>query len=690
MQLIYPWFLVGIVAVAIPLIIHLLQLRRPQRLLFTNTAFIRAVELVTVQHRRVQHLLILLARALALMALVFAFCQPFVPAEQHVPVPAVSGANVLVDNSFSMQLQDVEQGSLFREAVAEAKLLGQSVPATAKLRLLNNGGRGMNHAAYQAKLDELKITARTFALKAFSAATNQNLARTSLYVFSDFQKTAFNAKTLNELDAGQAVVLVPLVGQQAGNVYVDSVWLDDAFVRVRTNVGMHVRLRNGGSLTSRECPVKVFLGARQVAAFRVTVGAGQAVSSVVQVQVSDRGLALGRVVTEDGPVTFDNTYYFTLQPAATIRVLEIGPEPVAEQLYGNEPLFSYAFANPQGVDYGVMRRANLVLVREVSEITAGLRDGLHAVVKRGGSVVVVPSALSAGRESYQRLFRELGLGTVQWETANAAPELRDVAMPNVREPFFRDVFGAQQQAVTMPRVSPVLHWSRTGTDILRLRDGESYLADFTSGTGRVYVFSAPFAKAYADFVAHALFVPVMYRMAMLSYRQEQLPAYRLTQGTVNLKLPLASEAATGATGQADKAGLRFVKDSLTFIPAQRAVGQEVRLEVPMSMDVPGFYQVQRGDNVLTTLAFNQDKRESELAAYSANGLRQLIGPNRPNIRVLDGGTTGASLTEFRAAQTGQPLWRYFLVVALICLLAEALLVRFGGWQAGAKKGKLAV
>ena len=245
-------------------------------------------------------------------------------------------------------------------------------------------------------------------------------------------------------------------------------------------------------------------------------------------------------------------------------------------------------------------------------------------------------------------------------------------MPSRQEPFFRDVFGAQQRAVTMPRVAPVLRWTRTGTDILRLRDGESYLADFMSSAGHVYVFSAPFEKEYSDFITHALFLPVMYRMAMLSYRNEQLPAYRLSQGTMVLRL---AEEKGGESGRTGESGFRFMKDSLKLIPTQRVVGQEVRLDLPVGMNAPGFYQLQRGGKSLTTLAFNQDKRESELAAYSVDELRQMIGPNRPNIRVLEDGADGKSLAKFQTNQTVRPLWRYFVMLALVGLLAEALLVR---------------
>ena len=666
--------MLGLLAVAIPIIIHLLQLRRPQRLAFTNTAFIRAVELVTVRRRNLQRMLLLLARVVGIIALVLVFCQPFIPARQ-LKVMA-NGTEVLVDNSFSMQASGQTQNSVFAEAVGQAQGVGKAmVPAGGRIRLLNTSGL-LSPTAFQGKLNEMKLTARNPFSVLITGRANQQGEESALYIFSDFQKQSIDIKKLAEVKR-QQIVLVPSARKPTGNMYVDSIWLDDAFMRLRINIGLHIRLHNGGNIVLSNSPVKVFLGNRQVAVFRVSVEPNQAVTSVVQVQMMDNTLALGRVVTEDVPVIFDNAYYFTLQPAANIRVLEIGAEPVAQQLYGNEPLFAYSFTKPQNLDYGALQRANLVVVRELERIDAGLRDGLRRVVQRGGSVVVVPAGTAGSHDSYQQMFKALGLGTAQWETLATNPELREIAMPSPREPFFRDVFGAQQRGATMPRVAPVLRWPRTGTDILRLRDGESYLASFASGAGQVYIFSAPFAQQYSDFVSHALFVPVMYRMAMLSYQNDQLPAYRLTQGTVTLKLP-AAETAGNAAGRTDEASFRLVKDSVVLIPAQRVVMNELRLDLPVGMDAPGFYQVQRAGKVLTTLAFNPDKRESELAAYSADELRQLIGPNHPNIKVVESGADGAGLAKFRAEKTGQPLWRYFLALVLLALLAEALLVRFGG------------
>jgi hypothetical protein len=679
MQLLYPGFLWGLLATGIPVAIHLLQMRRPQRVLFTNTGFIREVELTTMRRRQLQELLVLLARMLAIAFLVLIFCQPFIPMADTGAQVTTGIVDVLVDNSGSMQAAGQVQPQLTQEAIAGAMALGKSYGVGAHFKLLGQRGGGSSAAAYELAVASQRATRQQRGWgEAGVRDALQDEQLGTLYLFSDFQKNEVGPNFLQNIRRNGEVVLVPEVGRPTGNIYVDSVWLNDAFVRTQTNVGLHIRLRNGGTAVIADCPVKVLLGAQQVATFRVTIGAGQASETTAQVQLPDNKLSLGQVVTGDAPVTFDNAYYFTMQPAAAIRILEIGQEPATQRAYANEPLFTYSFAKPQTLNYGELRQANLVLLREVPQVDAGLREALASVVRRGGSVVVVPTANPTARTSYHELLRALGISGEQWEVPTAgSPVRQEVALPSPRDPFFKDVFGAQPRQVVMPQVAPVLRVGQGGTDIMRLRDGQGYLTEFGNGVGRAYVFAAPFAKDYSDFAAHALFVPVLYRLAMLSYQTDQQPAYRLTTPAVALTAPPAAER-----GASDDASYRLVYDSLTYIPAQRVQGGQLHLDVPTGLHTPGFYKLLRQGKVVTTLAFNADKRESELAAYSATELRQLLGSKHPNVRVLEGGAQPEAITRYRAQQAGQPLWRYCLLVVLACLLTEALLLRFGRPRAG--------
>lgn len=668
MQFLYPGFLWGLLAVGVPIAIHLLQLRRPQRVLFTNTGFIREVELTTMQRRRVQELLVLLARVLGVIFLVLLFAQPFIPALQEGRMGGE--VEVLLDASPSMQAVGESRKTLAQEAVDKAQQLGKSYPPATRFQLLAQSNAGLTQAAYLTRLLDVQEIARSAA---WNKLTAQRDRQNPLYVFSDFQRSDQGVKLLQKVAAtGQPIVLMPQVARQAANVYVDSVWLDDAFVRMKANIALHIRLKNGGSGAIADCPIKVRLGKQQVAAFSVSLAAGQASTTVAQVQLADKQQMLGEVVTGDSPVTFDNTYYFALQPTATIQVMEIGEAPITQQAYSAEPLFAYTFAKPQVVDYSKLQRANLVLVREATASSAGLQQALEGVMRRGGSVVIVPPGGSAGREPTLQLLRKLGVGGAQWVATAGQPVLREVAMPSPRNPFFREVFGAQPRQVALPQVVPVLNAGRGGTDILRLRDGDSYLTEFSGGAGRVYVFAAPFDKAYGDFTTQGLFVPVLYRLAMQSYQGGQQLAYRLSNPTLTVEVATDARAAG-----ADETAFRLVHDSMTFIPAQRQRGTALQLELPATLGRPGFYELRHMGKLVTTLAFNASTKESELAAYSAAELRQLIGTGHPNVQVLEPTTGSEALLRYRAEQTGQALWRYCLLVVLACLLTEALLLRFG-------------
>ncbi|RZK27625.1 MAG: hypothetical protein EOO61_23175, partial [Hymenobacter sp.] len=315
---------------SVPIAIHLLQLRRPQRILFTNTGFIREVELTTMKRRRLQELLVLLLRVLGVAFLVLLFAQPFIPAQRAAEQS--SNVGIALDVSPSMQVPGTAQQLLLQKAIGEATALGKDFGAATRFRLIGQPGGELSQAAYLSRIASLRTSGKQTGW-ASALRLQIGTEKGPLYVFSDFQRDTQSKRVLQSLAKNQQVVLIPQVARPVANVFVDSVWLEDAFVRTRTNLGLHIRLKNGGSAAITNCPVKVRLGKQQVAAFSTSLAAGQAITTTVQVQLPEKILALGQVITEDKPVAFDNSFYFTLQPTATIQVVEIGSEPIARQAY---------------------------------------------------------------------------------------------------------------------------------------------------------------------------------------------------------------------------------------------------------------------------------------------------------------------------------------------------------------------
>ena len=101
MQFLFPTFLWGFLAAAIPVIIHLFNFRRTKKILFTNVAFLRAVNTTTSSFRRLKHLLIMAARIAFITCLVLAFAQPFLPSKSGKGVKSGGVASIYIDNSLS-------------------------------------------------------------------------------------------------------------------------------------------------------------------------------------------------------------------------------------------------------------------------------------------------------------------------------------------------------------------------------------------------------------------------------------------------------------------------------------------------------------------------------------------------------------------------------------------------------------
>jgi hypothetical protein len=125
MHFLYPGFLFALAALAIPVIVHLFNFRRYQKVYFSNVQFLKELQEQQASRRNLRERLILAARLLALTFLVLAFAKPFIPHNQQASIGKQQVVSVFVDNSYSMQTLSKE-GSLLDEAKHHAKEIAAS------------------------------------------------------------------------------------------------------------------------------------------------------------------------------------------------------------------------------------------------------------------------------------------------------------------------------------------------------------------------------------------------------------------------------------------------------------------------------------------------------------------------------------------------------------------------------------
>src|SRR6188508_790239 len=108
MGLVAPLVLVGLGALAIPVLIHLIQRERKRVVEFPSLMFLRRIPYQSVRRRRIRDWTLLLMRLAALAMIVLAFARPFFRRDS-LGAAAQNGAReavILVDASYSMGYGD--------------------------------------------------------------------------------------------------------------------------------------------------------------------------------------------------------------------------------------------------------------------------------------------------------------------------------------------------------------------------------------------------------------------------------------------------------------------------------------------------------------------------------------------------------------------------------------------------------
>jgi hypothetical protein len=243
---------------------------------------------------------------------------------------------------------------------------------------------------------------------------------------------------------------------------------------------------------------------------------------------------------------------------------------------------------------------------------------------------------------------------------SAETETAELDKPDFQNPFFANVFEDKNSSIAMPAGHGILEWGADRSAILKFKNNKPFLSQF----GKTFVLASPLEKPFTDFFNHALFVPVMYRIAA-SGKKSDLPLYySSTSSTIVIPSDsLISEEPVKLVGE------------LEFIPTQRQADGKLFIELPKYAVSSGFYKIAAKNDTLGLIAFDLDKMESLLPQMTGEEAKSALG-GRTNISIFKANSPETFSTEIKERYLGKPLWKYAVVLSLIFLLAEVLLLRF--------------
>ncbi|NQW30162.1 MAG: BatA domain-containing protein [Ignavibacteria bacterium] len=689
MNFLNPFALFGLAAASIPILLHLLNLRKLRVVEFSTVRFLQELQQTRVRKLRIQQILLLILRTLLVVFAVLAFARPTVPSNLPLLSSNAKGSVViLVDNSNSMGASD-QSGQRFRQAQNVAASIVQQLRDGDEVCVLPLAGVDYNRSvgftrtflAAKSEIEKMTLSANAASIadgfrRAEGLFRDAAYAHHEVYLISDAQRsTTFReeADSAKQLDNDVSLFVMPIGKGLDGldkNFSVDSVKLITKLFNPDRPVEVEAFIRNGSNSDVSGIPVTMSFNGSRVAQRVTDIPAGATVSVVLAAPTQRRGLFKVSVELEDDAINGDNYRYVGVTVPNQPKAILIGSN--------SDVMFvRAAFSVP-----GSERSAPNVTVYPSVKSAAQALNSADVAYLCGGDVGESDAALL-------RQFLESGRGLVIFAQEGAAfakfTQLLGVSANEIIEngstnnlvnkveknhPLFSGVFKDEsnsKQVVDSPKLKR-MRSAKGGVAVAMTENGSFISEHLVSGGKLLYISVAP-GIAWSTFPVTGLFAATLVRSALyLSAPTDQGTSIGLNQ-PFGAMIPIKNSNNTvftvtdvlGDTRPINAA--RTPSGTILSLPAQRTPGVV-------------FVATANGDPVMA-VAVNGPTDESVLIYFDSNewlsSIQQNITAPKQAVLVESGGSVANAI---RAAREGSELWPLLIILALVCALSELFLQRY--------------
>jgi hypothetical protein len=666
-----PAFLLGLAAVAVPVVLHLLNRERKETVGFPSLMFIERVQYRSVRRQALRHPLLLALRCLALVLLAAAFARPFLRREQppFVGAGAARELVVLLDRSYSMGLDGRWERA--RHAVA-AELAGMTPADRVTLvafdeRAVAVAGPASEAAVLRPALDALRPGHRATRLGPALVAAREVLAasdrpRREVLLVSDLQRSAWDGRAEGRLPANVAVRVADLGAAAQANAMVAGVEL----ARERDGPGRRVavvaRVANRDSTPVRGRAVSLELQGRTIETRQVDLPARGTAMVRFSATAVPAGASRALVRLAPDALPEDDVFHFALSRGQALRVLVLTDRdaPARRSLYlgralalGDKPPFEAEVRSVTAAMPAEIGAADVIVLNDAAFPGGALGRAVVAHVHAGAGLIVV-----LGERGDPRRWPAEAAALLPASARDLTDRSSDnggrIGTLERSHPIFAPFTAARSGDFTTARFLRYrpLALADSATALVHFDDGSIALADGRAGRGTVLVWASTLDDFWNDLAVQPVYLPFVHGLVRYAAGYTPEPASRTVGQLVDLS---GRDSATAVATVLTPAGDR-----------QRRGRDSAALE----LGEPGFYELlsERGESV-RLVGVNADRAESELAAWNAQELAATLVSTDS---LAETASQAAALAPAERERK-QRVWWFLLIAAAAVLLAELAL-----------------
>ncbi len=695
MSFLNPLFLIALIAAAIPLLIYLLNVRKPKKVRFSTLAFFDSLKQTALKRLKLKRLLLLAVRTLAILMLVLAAARPLFPGSfgslmnDGEPKAIV----VLIDNSPSMQQVD-QNGPYFDQALEIAdELIGMADSDDRILLDVTNGESlpfpFVSKSGASARLSDFSIVNKGNYLgdrieSAFRRLEEAPGPNKQIYIISDGQETQVSELVESSFsDQQESVNFIKVGSAEPANTGVESVDLESSVSEGKEDLSLRVNIRNYGVREARNQFLNLSIAGELISQQAIQLDAGQTEEYIFPITNSDDKSIAAEVFIEGDELPFDDRYYVTIQLPDSRSVAVISEQngnqgfqsyliPLLEVMGEEEGRFNISFYTLQNLDVDNLYDYDAVILDGLQSVPDYLSQTVLDVVQNGGGALMLPAA-DGDINSYNRMlgFGNAGRYSDVIGSYGSFDVIDRMAEPDDSHPIIDTIFEIDEEETVRLNVPELFYLykieegSLSGSfPLLSTRSGQILLQEQNIGNGRIIFSAIGSDPGWSNFPIKPFYAPFFFRTVEYLARGEGAKI-----NTHNL-----GERFETVIGQSfDYAEIE--KEGEMFVPeiAQRFEG------TVLSYDGkewgPGFGKIV-SDNWEQDFSVNQDAMESILNSLNRTEIENTLESVFENLSVIRADDNRESFySDLESASFGKEIWFWFIISAIILLIAESIIAR---------------
>lgn len=684
MNFLNPFVLFGLAAASIPIILHLINLRKQKTIEFSTLKFLKELQKSSIKKLKIKQWLLLLLRTLLIIFAVLAFSRPTI--ESSLPgFTEYSNTSmvILVDNSFSMDVSD-ENGSRFRQAKKIASTLISSmkegdqaiVIPMASPNPLRSYAWSTNKDLLSQSIDNINLgttsstlgTSMKFASILMNEANNLNKL---VYLVSDLQSNITADIDTSKYFDQSVSLLIANVGRSSkkkfSNLSIDSVRVVSTIIQKDKPVEVEVFVKNHSSRKVTDNLISLDYNGNKVAKKTIDIAPNESKSTLITAPYNSSGIVKANLQLESDELLLDNNYYFAFN---------IPKQPYVTVYSNNNNIFLDAMLkNMQSIN----AISGFTTVQDINSYQTGTEKVLiinkEAIRKSDISEI---SRLQSNNAKIIMFAPQDNLTEFIANSNTIGINIKEIARYDVNpaeftkvdklHPLFDGVFTgetANQKEIESPKIKAEIP-SQNGRPIIETQIG-NFLSQYDQGSSTILYFSVPISTDWSDFPVLGIFPSILYKSITYlntSYDNEK-------SSPINLNTLLISTELSGSS----KFSLLTPDGQESFTDASK-VGNNYALQLDNKSQFGNYLVKNNNQQIVAYYSVNPDRTESDLTSMQDEELLSKltsIGFEDKNISILE---DDRNIEEsIQRAKLGTELWQLFLALALLCGLTELLVER---------------